>query len=189
MKNKILFIDRDGTIIKDPPPFHRPGQFTGVDFYPFVFEYLGRIARELDYLFVMITNQDGLGSDIFPNEAFWPPHHFIMKTFEDQGICFDDVFIDTTFPHENKSTRKPGTGLLKKYLNDPKYDIENSFVIGDRITDVLLAQNIGCKAIFINNNTYLGAHEVSETIEDLQPVIELDTTSWKDIYEFLKSKS
>jgi len=79
MKNKILFIDRDGTIIKDPPPFHRPGQFTGVDFYPFVFEYLGRIARELDYLFVMITNQDGLGSDIFPNEAFWPPHHFIMK--------------------------------------------------------------------------------------------------------------
>lgn len=188
MKKKILFIDRDGTLILDPPPSYQVDKFPKLEFYPHVFEYLTKIAKELDFILVMITNQDGLGTDVFPEETFWEPQKFIIKTFENEDIHFEDIFIDRTFAHENKPTRKPGTALLKKYIDDENVDLQSSFVIGDRITDVLLAKNLGSKAIFLNNNKNLGAHEVEETTEDLQDVIALETTEWEDIYFFLSSR-
>ncbi len=186
MAKKVLFIDRDGTIIQEAPPTYQINSFDKLYFYPAVFRYLGHIARELDYELVMITNQDGLGTDAFPESTFWPVHHHIMKSFENEGIIFSQVFIDKTFPHENAPTRKPGTGLLTAYLNNPNYDIENSFVIGDRITDVQLAANLGCKAIWLNNDSALGAAEILDTITQLQDVIALQTIDWSAIYSFLK---
>ncbi len=112
MSKKILFIDRDGTLIMEPPVTNQLDAFSKLEFYPYVFEYLSKIARELDYELVMVTNQDGLGTDAFPEEAFWPLQNFVVKTFEEQGIVFSEIFIDKTFAHENKPTRKPGTGML-----------------------------------------------------------------------------
>lgn len=188
MAKKVLFIDRDGTIIQEAPPTYQINSFDKLYFYPAVFRYLGHIARELDYELVMITNQDGLGTDAFPESTFWPVHHHIMKSFENEGIIFSQVFIDKTFPHENAATRKPGTGLLTAYLNNSHYDIENSFVIGDRITDVQLAANLGCKAIWLNNDSALGAAEILDTITQLQEVIALQTIDWSVIYTFLKMR-
>lgn len=188
MKKKILFIDRDGTLILDPPPSYQVDRFPKLEFYPHVFEYLTKISKELDFILVMITNQDGLGTDVFPEDTFWEPQNFIVRTFENEGIHFDNIFIDRTFAHENKPTRKPGTALLKDYIEDENVDMQNSFVIGDRITDVLLAKNLGCKAFFLNNKKNLGAHEIEETVHDLQDVIALETTEWKDIYTFLSSR-
>lgn len=189
MKKKVLFIDRDGTLIMDPPPTYQVDTFPKLEFYPHVFEYLNKIATRLDYDLVMVTNQDGLGTEVFPEDSFNEPHRFIMRAFENEHIFFKDVFIDRTFAHENKPTRKPGTAMLSGYLHNERFDIKNSFVIGDRITDVLLAKNLGCRAIFINNEKNLGAHEVEETLEDLSGTIALETTSWKDIYEFLHAQS
>ena len=133
----------------------------------------------------MVTNQDGLGTDSHPEENFWPVPNFIIETFENEDVKFEDIFIDKTFVKDNAPTRKPNTGLLTKYFDKDTYDLENSFVIGDRITDVKLAKNLNSKAIFINNDENLGADEILEN-DDLENVIALKTTSWKEIYEFLK---
>jgi imidazoleglycerol-phosphate dehydratase/histidinol-phosphatase len=184
MPKKVLFIDRDGTIIKETQD-EQIDAFDKMIFYPKCIPFLSKIAKELDYELVMITNQDGLGTDIFPEDTFWPVHNFIMKTYENEGVVFDKVFLDRTFPSDNANTRKPGTGLLTDYFSEA-YDLENSFVIGDRLTDVELAKNLGSKAIFINDNTNLGTTEISAKQEELQPTIALETNDWEKIYEFLK---
>lgn len=183
---RVLFIDRDGTLIQEAPPTYQLDSFDKLTFYPGMFEYMGRIARELDYELVMVTNQDGLGTDSFPENTFWPLHNLVMKSLEGEGIVFSKVLIDRTFPHENAKTRKPGTGLLLDYLDASQYDMANSFVIGDRITDVELAKNLNCKAIWLNNDPNLGATEVASKARELRPFIALETSSWRDIYQYLK---
>jgi imidazoleglycerol-phosphate dehydratase / histidinol-phosphatase len=183
---RILFIDRDGTLINEAPPTYQLDSFDKLTFYPHMFEYMGRIARELDYELVMVTNQDGLGTAGFPEDTFWPLHNLVMKSLEGEGIHFSAVHIDRTFPKDNAPTRKPATGMLTQYLNNPAYDIENSYVIGDRITDVQLAKNLGCKAIWLNLDSSLGAGEIKDKVDELRPVIALETTHWSVIYEYLK---
>ncbi len=187
MKKKVLFIDRDGTMIKEPAD-EQIDAFDKLIFYPKVFTYLGKIAKELDFELAMITNQDGLGTDIYPEDTFWPVHNFIMKSFENESVVFSDVFIDKTFPHENADTRKPKTGLLTKYFSE-EYDLENSFVIGDRLTDIELAKNLGAKGIFINDNTNLGTDEISVKRSELDAFIGLESSDWEQIYEYLKLKN
>ena len=184
MKKKVLFIDRDGTMIKEPIDEQIDG-FDKMIFYPKCIPFLSKIAQELNYELVMITNQDGLGTASFPEDTFWPVHNFIMKTFENEGVIFDKVYIDKTFPSENSNTRKPKTGLLTDYFSDD-YDLKKSFVIGDRLTDVELGKNLGSKAIFINDDTNLGTGEISVKKEELNPYIALETNDWQKIYEFLK---
>ena len=184
MAQKVLFIDRDGTIIKETVD-EQIDAFEKMIFYPKVFTYLGKIAKELDYELVMITNQDGLGTDEFPEESFWPVHNFILKSFENEGVVFDEIFIDKTFPYENANTRKPQTGLLTQYFNDA-YDLENSFVIGDRLTDMELAKNMGAKGIFIDDETLLGTDEITISEKDLSGHIAMQSNDWEKIYEFLK---
>ncbi|WP_298325382.1 bifunctional histidinol-phosphatase/imidazoleglycerol-phosphate dehydratase HisB [uncultured Dokdonia sp.] len=184
MAKKVLFIDRDGTMIKETVD-EQIDAFEKMIFYPKCFTWLGKIAQELDYELVMITNQDGLGTDSFPEDTFWPVHNFIMKSFENEGVVFDNVFLDRTFPHENKDTRKPGTGLLTQYFSE-EYDLANSFVIGDRLTDMQLATNLGAKGIYINDDTNLGTGEITISQDDLNKDIALETNDWQKIYEFLK---
>ncbi|GAB2981577.1 bifunctional histidinol-phosphatase/imidazoleglycerol-phosphate dehydratase HisB [Mucilaginibacter puniceus] len=181
---KILFVDRDGTMIKEPAD-EQIDSFEKLEFYPGALLYLSKIAKELDYELIMITNQDGLGTSAHPEENFWPVHNFILKTFENEGIKFTDVYIDRTWPKDNAPTRKPGTALLTQYFNTDKYDLKNSFTIGDRRNDVLLAKNLGAKAIWLNNQSNLGGHEFT-TNDDLKDTIALETTDWEKIYEFLK---
>ena len=183
---RILFIDRDGTLINEAPPTYQIDSFDKLEFYPNMFQYLNRIAKELDYELVMVTNQDGLGTVSFPEETFWPVHNFIMKSLENEGIHFSKVFIDKSYPHENLPTRKPAVGMLTEYLDRVKYDLENSFVIGDRITDVQLAKNLGCKAIWLNSDPNLGGTEIKDSVAALQSFITLETISWEEIYTFLK---
>ncbi len=187
MSKKVLFIDRDGTMIKEPAD-EQIDAFGKLIFYPKAFTFLGKIAKELDYELAMITNQDGLGTDSFPEDTFWPVHNFIMESFKNEGVVFDEVFLDRTFPHENASTRKPGTGLLTKYFSED-YDLENSFVIGDRLTDIELAKNLGAKGIFINDETNLGNEEITSEKQVLNDVIALESNDWEKIYEFLKLKN
>jgi len=170
---KVLFIDRDGTLIWEPPDTFQIDSFEKLKFLPGVFTYLGRIAKELDYELVMVTNQDGLGTSSFPENTFWPVQNFIVEAFEKEGVIFSEVCIDKSFESENKPTRKPNTGMLTKYLSG-NYDLKNSFVIGDRLTDVKLAANLGCKSIFIKNND--------------APTNNIDKVAgtWEEIYEFLK---
>ena len=182
---KILFIDRDGTMVLEPNDYQLDS-FEKLEFYPKAFQYLGKIAAELDFELVMVTNQDGLGTDSHPEINFWPVHNLVMKAFENEGVIFSEVLIDKTFPNENAPTRKPAIGLLTKYINNPAYDLENSFVIGDRITDVELAKNLGSKAIFISTEDELGSDEIASKREELDSFIALQTTEWKTIYEFLK---
>jgi imidazoleglycerol-phosphate dehydratase/histidinol-phosphatase len=182
---KILFIDRDGTMVLEPNDYQLDS-FEKLEFYPNAFQYLGKIAKELDFELVMVTNQDGLGTDAHPEINFWPVHNLIMKAFENEGVVFKEVFIDKTFPYQNAPTRKPATGMLTQYIDNPEYDLKNSFVIGDRITDVELAKNLGSKAIFINRDEALGGDEISSKRHELDSVIALQTTDWKAIYEFLK---
>ena len=182
---KILFIDRDGTMVLEPNDYQLDS-FEKLEFYPKAFQYLGKIAAELDFELIMVTNQDGLGTDSHPEVNFWPVHNLVMKAFENEGVIFSEVLIDKTFPHENAPTRKPAIGLLTKYINNPDYDLENSFVIGDRITDVELAKNLGSKAIFISTEEELGSDEISSKRHELDDIIALQTTEWKTIYEFLK---
>ena len=184
---RVLFIDRDGTLINEAPPTYQLDSFDKLTFYPHVFEYMNRIASELNFELVMPTNQDGLGTATFPENTFWPLHNFVLKSFEGEGIKFSDVLIDKTFPEENAPTRKPGTGMFAKYMNNPAYDIPNSFVIGDRITDMQLAKNLGCKGIWINHDATLGAAEIKDEVAELRKsAIVLETTEWSRIYEFLK---
>ncbi|WP_292010935.1 bifunctional histidinol-phosphatase/imidazoleglycerol-phosphate dehydratase HisB [Chryseobacterium sp.] len=168
---KVLFIDRDGTLIIEPPVDFQVDSLEKLEFYPGIFQNLAKIAKELEYELVMVTNQDGLGTDSFPYEDFIKPHEKMMKAFENEGILFTDVFIDKSFEHENLPTRKPGIGMLGKYMYGD-YDLANSYVIGDRLTDIQLAENLGSKSILISDNQ--------------NPEAELTTTSWAEIYQFLK---
>jgi imidazoleglycerol-phosphate dehydratase/histidinol-phosphatase len=179
---KVLFIDRDGTMTLEPSDY-QVDSFEKLVFYPSIFQYLGKIARELDYELVLVTNQDGLGTDSFPEEAFWPYQNHLVKTFANEGIVFSEIFIDRTFPEEQAVTRKPGTGMLTAYLNNRNYDLSSSFVIGDRLTDMELAKNLGAQGIFIDNNADLGADEVTDT--NLEQTIALTTKSWEEIYLML----
>jgi len=183
---RVLFIDRDGTLINEAPPTYQLDAYEKLTFYPGMFEYMGRIAREFDYELVIVTNQDGLGTPGFPEDTFWPLHNLVMKSLEGEGIHFSATYIDRSFPKDNAPTRKPGTGMLTQYLNNDAYDIENSYVIGDRITDVQLAKNLGCKAIWLNNDSSLGAAEIKDKVAELQSVIALETTKWSAIYEYLR---
>ena len=183
---KVLFIDRDGTLIREAPPSYQIDSFEKLEFYPGIFSWMKKIAGELDYELVMVTNQDGLGTSSFPEETFWPVHEFVMTALENESIFFSNVHIDRTFPADHSPTRKPATGMLTRYLNNPDYDIPGSFVIGDRITDVQLAKNLGCKAIWLNNDASLGAAEVNNDMTTLRDVIGLETISWKDIWEYLR---
>lgn len=183
---RILFIDRDGTLINETPPTYKIDSFSKLTFYPHMFQYMTDIASQLDYELVMVSNQDGLGSPEFPENTFWPVQDFIVKCLENENIHFSAFYFDHTFPADNAPTRKPATGMLISYLDNPAYDIANSYVIGDRITDVQLAKNLGCKAIWINNDPNLGGAEIKDERTELQKVIALETREWKDIYEFLK---
>lgn len=183
---KILFIDRDGTLIKEAPPTYQLDSFDKLEFYPDMFLYMRKIAEELNYELVMVTNQDGLGTASFPEDTFWPVQNFIMKSLENENIRFSEVFIDRSFPHEHAPTRKPGTGMLTKYLNGD-YDIANSFVIGDRITDMQLAKNLGCKGIWLNIDSLLGAAEIKDAADALRKdTVVVESPNWVDIYNYLK---
>ena len=181
---KILFIDRDGTLALEPENYQLDS-FDKLIFYPGVFNSLGKISRELDFELVMVTNQDGLGTPSFPENTFWPTHEFLLRCFENEDIIFDDIHIDKSLPSDNAPTRKPGIGLLKKYINNKNYDLENSYVIGDRLTDMELALNLGAKGIFISNDEKLVEMEINENLNNS---ISLKTTKWNDIYSFLKLK-
>ncbi|MDO5523071.1 MAG: bifunctional histidinol-phosphatase/imidazoleglycerol-phosphate dehydratase HisB [Bacteroidia bacterium] len=170
---KVLFIDRDGTLIIEPASDFQIDSLEKLEFYPQVFQYLSRIAKELEYELVMVTNQDGLGTASFPEETFWPAHNTVLKAFENEDVTFSEILIDRSFEHENLPTRKPGTAMLTHYMKG-NYDLENSYVIGDRKTDVQLAKNMGCKAIYLNTG------KAEDAI--------LCTSSWAEIYAFLKSR-
>ena len=184
---RILFIDRDGTLIKESPPTYQIDDFSKLEFYPGVFEFMGRIAREMQYELVMVTNQDGLGKSGFPESKFWPIQDFVMNCLSNEGIHFSSVHIDKSFPADNSPSRKPGTGMLTEYLNNDKYDIAESFVIGDRITDVQLAKNLGCKAIWLKHDEKLGGKEIKDSMNELLQVVALESTEWSSIYSFLKT--
>jgi len=169
---KVLFIDRDGTLVIEPPVDYQLDSLEKLEFYPGVFSGLSKIIRELDFEIVMVTNQDGLGTDSFPEDTFWPTQNKIIQAFENEGIVFSEILIDKSFPEENAPTRKPRTGLLNKYIHG-SYDLENSYVIGDRETDIDLAKNLSCKGIFIGENNSDAA---------------LNSKSWEEIYQYLKSK-
>lgn len=181
---KLLFIDRDGTLIKEPAD-EQIDSFEKLEFYPKAISVMKKIAEKLNFELVMVTNQDGLGTDSFPEDTFWPVQNFIIKTFENEGVKFDEICIDRTFPGQKAPTRKPGTALLTKYLSGD-YDLAGSFVIGDRKTDVLLAKNLGCKAIYLDNHPDLGISEVDNQ-KDLSDYIALQTTDWEEIYTFFSS--
>ena len=183
---KILFIDRDGTLIKEAPPTYQIDTFEKLEFYPDMFTWVRKIAKDLDFELVMVTNQDGLGTASYPEDTFWPIQNFVLKSLENEEIIFSNIHIDKTFAADDIPTRKPGTGMLTQYLNNPEYDITGSFVIGDRITDIQLAKNLGCKAIWLNNDPLLGAEEISKTDQHFEEIIALETTSWKSIYEYLR---
>jgi imidazoleglycerol-phosphate dehydratase / histidinol-phosphatase len=184
---RILFIDRDGTLIKESPPTYQIDDFSKLEFYPGVFEFMGKIAREMDYELVMVTNQDGLGKPAFPENKFWPVQDFVMHCLSNESIYFSAVHIDKSFPSENSPSRKPGIGMLTAYLNNDQYDIAGSFVIGDRITDVQLAKNLGCRAVWLKQDALLGSHEIQDSFSELEKVIALETIHWSAVYSFLKS--
>ena len=169
---KILFIDRDGTLILEPED-EQIDSLGKLEFYPGVFQYLSRIAAELEYELVMVTNQDGLGTDSFPEETFWPAHNKIIRAFENEGVRFSEVLIDRSFPHQQLPTRKPGTAMLTHYLKG-NYNLAESFVIGDRETDIQLAINMGCKSILLSNDSHQKA--------------DLTTSDWGEIYRYLKEQ-
>lgn len=169
---KVLFIDRDGTLIIEPPTDFQVDSLEKLEFYPRVFQGLAKIVNELDFELVMITNQDGLGTASFPEDTFWPAQNKMIQAFKNEGIEFAEILIDKSFPEENAPTRKPRTGLLNKYIYGD-YDLSNSYVIGDRETDLQLAKNLGAKGIFIGTETARKC--------------DLATTNWNEIYSFLKA--
>ncbi len=184
---KVLFIDRDGTLVHEPKDTFQVDSFYKLEFYHGALTWLARIAAELDYELVMVTNQDGLGTASFPEDWFWPIQNFIVKTFAGEGVHFTDVHIDRTFPAQMAPTRKPGIAMLTRYLQGG-YDLEHSFVIGDRITDVELAKNLGCKAIWMEQGNDLGSDETSVKDSELMPFVALNSMDWKAIYSFLRNQ-
>ncbi|MCP9236826.1 bifunctional histidinol-phosphatase/imidazoleglycerol-phosphate dehydratase HisB [Lewinella sp. JB7] len=188
MAQKILFLDRDGTLILEPEDY-QVDSIDKLNFYPGVFRWLGRIARELDYKFVMVTNQDGLGTDDYPEATFWPTHELMRRALAAEGIAFTEELIDRTYARDNAPTRKPNPGLLTTYLSGD-YDLANSYVIGDRLTDMQLAKNIGARGIWIATDPELGNDELSSgELGDLDDTIALRTTDWEDIYHHLRLKN
>jgi len=168
---KVLFIDRDGTLVIEPPIDYQLDSLGKLEFYPGVFQGLSKIVAELDYELVMVTNQDGLGTSSFPEDTFWPAHNKMLQAFKNEGIEFSEILIDRSFPEENAPTRKPNTGLLNKYIFGD-YDLENSYVIGDRATDIELAKNLKSKSVFIGDNNEMAT---------------FSTANWNEIYQFLKA--
>src|SRR5690606_2443061 len=169
---KVLFIDRDGTLIVEPQD-EQIDSLEKLEFYPGVFQYLSRIAAELEYELVMVTNQDGLGTSSFPEDTFWPAHNKMLKALANEGIRFSEILLDRSIPQDNLPTRKPGTAMLNHYLRGD-YDLAHSYVIGDRLSDVQLAENIMSKSILLSNNSH--------------PSATLCTTDWGEIYRFLKAE-
>ncbi|MGB0273716.1 MAG: bifunctional histidinol-phosphatase/imidazoleglycerol-phosphate dehydratase HisB [Flavobacteriaceae bacterium] len=181
---KILFIDRDGTLALEPTDYQLDA-LDKLEFYPGVFQYLGRIAKEMDYELVMVTNQDGLGTTSFPEDSFWPTHDFMLTSLKNEGVAFDEIFIDKSMPEDNAPTRKPKTGMLTTYLNNADYDLANSYVIGDRLSDMQLAQNLGAKGILLQYDERM----VQEISDELKSVIALQTQTWEAVYTLLKAGS
>lgn len=180
---KVLFIDRDGTLIREPQTDYQVDSLEKFSFYPGVIKSLIKIVQELDYVLVMVTNQDGLGTESYPEETFWPYQELTVQTLSGQGIRFEDIYIDRSFGKDGSPYRKPGTAMLTKYIEGP-YDMSQSFVLGDRWSDVQLAKNLGAQGIFINE--YEGKNaEASESLVDSTALI---TDSWSDIYSFLKKQ-
>ena len=179
MKKKVLFIDRDGTIVIEPPVDYQLDAFEKLEFYPKAIRNLYFIRQKLDFEFAMVTNQDGLGTPSFPEDTFWPVHNLVLNTLRNEGVTFDEIFIDRSFPEDNAPTRKPRTGMLTRYINNEDYNLAGSFVIGDRATDVELAKNLGCKAILLQEN--------KECLKEknLEDICVLATTNWDRIAEFL----
>lgn len=182
---KVLFIDRDGTLVIEPPVDYQLDALDKLEFYPKVMRNLGFVRSKLDFEFVMVTNQDGLGTPSFPEETFWPVHNLMMKTLEGEGVTFDAVCIDRSMPQDNAPTRKPRTGMLTNYQNNPEYDLANSFVIGDRPTDVALAKNLGCRAILLQDDMSALSPQSVAGEEGLEEVCALVTKDWDQIAEFL----
>lgn len=176
---RVLFIDRDGTLIIEPPD-EQIDSLEKLEYYPGVFTWLSKIAAETDFELVMVTNQDGLGTESFPEDTFWPAQNKMLKALVNEGIHFPKIYIDRSFQRENKPTRKPGTGMLTEFFTDA-YDLKNSFVLGDRLTDVELAKNLGAKGILLNN----GSLAEKMKAQNLEEHCALTTPSWKDIYTFL----
>lgn len=179
MKKKVLFIDRDGTIVIEPPVDYQLDAFEKLEFYPKAIRNLYFIRQKLDFEFAMVTNQDGLGTPSFPEDTFWPVHNLVLNTLRNEGVTFDEIFIDRSFPEDNAPTRKPRTGMLTRYINNEDYDLAGSFVIGDRATDVELANNLGCKAILLQDDKECLKEKNREDI------CVLATTNWDRIAEFL----
>lgn len=183
---RALFIDRDGTLVVEPPIDYQLDSFEKMEFVPGVIRNLAFIAEKLDYELVMVTNQDGLGTDSFPTETFVGPHELMLKTFAGEGITFDDIVIDVTFEHENKPTRKPGTALLGKYTSGD-YDLAGSYVIGDRLTDMQLARNLGAKGILLTADEAKAEADIAAA--GLADDVALVATSWSRIADYLRGGS
>ena len=181
---KVLFIDRDGTLIRESPGDFQVDSLEKLEFMPCVFRNLYQIRKKLDYDLVMVTNQDGLGSDSFPEDTFWPVHNKMLRAFENEGITFDDQLIDRSFPEDNAPTRKPRLGMLTKYL-EGTYDLTHSYIIGDRLTDIEMAKNMGAGGILI------GPGDLASDINKagLQDACVLITEDWNEIYAFLAGKN
>lgn len=177
---KVLFIDRDGTIIVEPPTDFQVDSLEKLEFLPKAISNLRRIAEDGEYELVMVTNQDGLGTASFPEDTFWPAHNKMLKTLEGENVQFAAIHIDRHFPEDNSPNRKPGIGMLQGYFNG-EYDLANSYVIGDRLTDIQLAVNLGAKAIFIGNED-----AVRELDEKMRDALALVTSDWDEIYEKVK---
>jgi imidazoleglycerol-phosphate dehydratase/histidinol-phosphatase len=182
---RVLFIDRDGVLIEEPPNDFQVDTFEKLRFVPNVFSALGKIAKNLDFELVMVTNQDGLGTDSYPYESFKGPHELMINALENEGVIFSEQCIDKSFPEDNAPTRKPRTGLLTKYI-EGEYDLSNSFVIGDRLTDMELAKNLGAKGIYMKNQNDPGTNEVSAEVEAILNEVVLETRDWEEIYTFLR---
>lgn len=185
MAKRILFLDRDGVILKEHPPDYQLDALHKISFMPGVISALGRIARSLDFYKVLISNQDGLGTDQFPESTFWPYQELMIDTLSGEGFVFDELHIDKTYEQENKPTRKPGTGLLTHLLNNPEYDLANSYMVGDRWTDMQLARNLGVKGILIKS-PYLPL--TPEQQQEYADVIALATDDWQEIAAYLQQQ-
>lgn len=179
----VLFIDRDGVVLQEPPIDFQIDSIDKTSFVKGSISALSQIAASFDYYKVMVTNQDGLGTDSYPEATFFPYHNLMLRTLEAEGFVFDEMIIDRTFAADNQPTRKPGTALLQHFFNTNQFDLTRSFVIGDRWSDIQLAKNLGCKAIYLKSPL----HELTpEQEQALRPVIALETDSWQEIYTFLK---